>query len=119
MLPAKQAQSHPTIEYVQELFEEWRRRKKRRDPIPPSLWDAAVTLTDRHSIYRISRHLGLNFNELKARALRPAPSFIELAVAPCTGHIECSVEMEKPTGERMRIRGSCNLAELAREFWKA
>ena len=41
-------------------------------------------------------------------------AFVELD--PVTVTNECIIEMEKPTGERMRIKGSCNVAELARVF---
>jgi hypothetical protein len=40
-------------------------------------------------------------------------------MSPGTSLVECSIEMEKPSGERMRIRGACNVVELAREFWQA
>jgi hypothetical protein len=118
MVPAKRTQSSPALKHVQELFERWRRQKKRRDPIPQALWNAAVSLTDRYSVHRISRQLRLNFNDLKARARDRPPAFIELTLAG-PGHAGCTVEMAKPTGERMRIEGACDVVGLAREFWKA
>ena len=119
MVPAKREDISPALEDVQELFDQWRQHKKRRDPIPPSLWEAAVSLTGTHSIHRISRLLRLNFNELKVRAKDRGPAFVELTMSPGTSLVECSIEMEKPSGERMRIRGACNVVELAREFWQA
>jgi len=119
MVPAKQKDLSPTLEHVQELFDQWRKHKKRRDPIPPSLWEAAVSLTGTHSIHHIARRLRLNFNELKVRAKNRRPAFVELTMSPGMPLVECSIEMEKPSGERMRIRGACNVVELAREFWKA
>jgi hypothetical protein len=112
MLPAKRAKEHTALEQVHELFERWRKSKTGRDPIPESLWKAAVSLTDGYSVNKIARRLRVNHNDLKNRARREI-TFIEL---PAAKHIECTIEIEKPTGERMRIKGSCNVAELAREF---
>lgn len=119
MVPAKRKNFSPALEHVQELFDQWRQHKKRRDSIPPSLWDAAVSLTGTHSIHRISRQLRLNFNDLKVRAKDRGLAFVELTMPPGTHLVECTIEMEKPSGERMRIRGTCKVIELAREFWKA
>jgi hypothetical protein len=30
--------------------------------------------------------------------------------------IECTIETEKPSGERMRIKDTCNVIDLARVF---
>ena len=120
MVPAENEKDQPTLEEVQELFDVWRKEKKRRDPIPPALWESAVSLVGQHSINTVAKHFRLNYNELKIRAkgypIVPAgkkrsPAFIELATIR-------TIEMEKPSGERMRIRGSCNVVELARAFWE-
>jgi len=39
----------PTLEEVQQLFEEWRRNKRRRDRIPAALWEATASLSGQHS----------------------------------------------------------------------
>jgi hypothetical protein len=123
MLPAKRRNCHPTLADVQALFEKWRENKKGRDPIPPVLWAKAVALSRTHSINSISRHLHLSYNELKARAQGDPgsvrfdpPAFIELD--PITVTNECTIEMEKPTGERMRVRGACTVTEILREFFR-
>ena len=124
MVPVEKGKDQPSLEEVQELFDVWRKEKKRRDPIPPVLWESAVSLAEQHSINMVAKHLRLNYNELKMRVkgypIVPAgkersPAFIELATIPT---IECTIELEKPTGERMRIRGCCNVVELARAFWR-
>jgi hypothetical protein len=122
MLPVKKGGDRSSLETVQELFDGWRKEKKFGDPIPPSLWEAALSLMDSHSVYTIAKLLRLNYTNLKARAEpHPAigkddglPSFIELD--PMTLAVDCTIEMTKPTGERMTIIGSCNVAELARVF---
>jgi hypothetical protein len=114
MLPAKKAKDHTSVEEVHELFERWRKDKTGRDRIPEALWEAAVSLTGGHPVNKIARRLRVNHKDLKNRA-RSHITFIEL---PVTRSIECTIEIEKPTGERMRIKGSCNVAEIAREFWE-
>jgi hypothetical protein len=123
MLPTEKRKGQPPLEGVHELFDQWRKNKRRRDPIPAALWQATVSLAAQYSINQICRRLHLSYNELKARAQgRPivpvtlnSPAFIELDPVRVT--IECVIEMERPSGERMRIKGSCNVVELAREFW--
>jgi len=77
----------PTLEEVQQLFEEWRRHKKRRDRIPEALWKAAVFLSGDLSINQISRLLHLNHTALRDRVRAhkqgdgiqgKEPTFIEL-----------------------------------------
>ena len=114
MLPAKRGNHHLTLEEVRELFDRWRHDRRRRDPIPDALWKAAASLTDAHSMNVVAKCLHLNHTDLKARSHCKPLAFVELD--PVTVAIECTVEMEKPTGERMRIRGSCNVVELARVF---
>jgi hypothetical protein len=114
MLPAKTGKDQPTLEEVHEIFERWRKNKTGRSPIPEALWEAAISLTDSYSVNKIANHLHLNYNDLKDRA-RNHITFIEL---PLAATIECTIEIEKPTGERMRIKGNCNVARLAGEFWE-
>ena len=115
MVPAKKGNHHTTLEEVRELFDGWRHGRRRRDPIPDALWRAAASLTSARSINEVARYLHLNHTDLKTRAHRAnRTAFIELD--PVTVTNECLVEMEKPTGERMRIRGSCDVIELARVF---
>jgi hypothetical protein len=124
MLPAEAELHHPTLEGVHALFDQWRKNKKRRDPIPAALWQAAVSLTTQYSINQVCRRLHLSYNELKARTqghpLVPvtfnSPAFIELDPVRVT--TEWVIEIEKPSGERMKIRGNCTMGELARAFWR-
>ena len=124
MLPAEAEENHPTLEEVQELFDQWRKTKKRRDPIPAALWQAAVSLTTQYSIHQVCQRFHLSYNKLKAcaqgRPLVPvtfnSPAFIELEPVRVT--TEWVIEIEKPTGERMKIRGTCTVEELSRAFWQ-
>lgn len=118
MVPAQRAKNHTALEHVHELFERWRKNKTGRDPIPEPLWEAAVSCTGEHTVSRVARQLRLNHTELKSRstACRDHVAFIELG--PMTVAAECTIEMEKPTGERMRVRGGCTVTELVREFFR-
>jgi len=118
MLPAQTQNNHLAMEEVKGLFDQWRRNRKHRDPIPPSLWDAAISLAKSYSLYEISRSLRLSYNDLKARMQKPSivsPAFIELAGIASA---EYTVEMEKPSGERMRVKGQCTITELIRTFFQ-
>lgn len=68
MVAAKKENNYATLEQVHTLFSEWRQTKKRRDPIPETLWRAAVSLTEVHSVNEIARHLHLSHKDLKVRA---------------------------------------------------
>lgn len=60
----------PTLVEVQQLFEEWRRGKKRRERIPAALWEAAVSLSrhlsaDRRNLEPLKKsHVEENFSIL-------------------------------------------------------
>jgi hypothetical protein len=119
----------PTLEEVQQLFEEWRRNKRRRDRIPAALWEAAVSLSGQHSSNKISKLLRLNHTAVRdcigahkqgEKSQGNAPAFIELAMSPSATVGECTIEMERPDGERMKIcfkGSSIDAAELSKAFW--
>ena len=118
----------PTLEEVRQRFDHWREHRKRRTPIPESLWEGAVHLCASHSVYAVSRSLRLDYTALKRRLCSPHPDssasslrpsdFITLDVSHRGG--ECIVEMEK-AGARMRmhLKGelAVDLLELLRAFW--
>jgi hypothetical protein len=121
--------SEPTLEEVQQLFEQWRRNKRRSDRIPAALWEAAASLSGWHSTNKISKLLHLNHTALRGcigaykqgEEIRgKAPAFIELGMIPSGAVSECTIEMQRPDGGRMKIclKGSCiDAAELGRAFW--
>ncbi|MBA4369632.1 MAG: hypothetical protein C0403_18565 [Desulfobacterium sp.] len=120
------------LEFVKNQFEAWRaNRKKRREPIPEQLWEAAKELVKIHSINKVSRTLGLNYTDLKKRILgkeyplsanrKKEPSLVELSYEPLFVPSECIIEMEDKTGCRMKMcfRGETHfdLLELGKSFW--
>jgi hypothetical protein len=65
---ARRRRGNLTIEEVQASFDQWRKSRRGRSPIPDELWAAAGELARRHGVNRISRALRLEFNHLKRRA---------------------------------------------------
>jgi hypothetical protein len=108
-------------------LEEWRKtRPGRYSPIPEALWDAAVELARIHGVGRMSRSLRLHYTSLKRRVLSvdesgtSEPTFVELSLRePETKPSECVVEMERPDGGRMKVRGvrARDLTVLSETFW--
>ncbi|MBC8457736.1 MAG: hypothetical protein H8D67_07065 [Deltaproteobacteria bacterium] len=122
---------HPTLKEVQEQFETWRKTREKRTAIPDTLWEAAVSLSPRYSLYQISKALRLNYNDLKCRLETSQPilplsseedhAFIDLGLKVPMLPAECSVEMEGQNGGKMRIyfkgEAGLDLLELITVFW--
>ena len=121
-------------------FEEWRRTRKVRSPIPESLWAAAVTLAKKHGLHRTAKALRVNYYALKKRVEEKAATgagnapkgdaatFLELAAASPMPSIradscECTLELENTDGAKMRIHlggvATPDLIALSRSFYQA
>lgn len=119
----------PTVEEVQQLFEEWRRNKKRRERIPEALWKAAISLSKQFSAHQISKLLHLNHSAVRdhIRAENQdevigenKAAFIELDLMPPATVGDCVIEIEKGSGAKMRISfkcGSPDMVGLAKTLW--
>lgn len=99
-------------------FDQWRQtRASRRDPIPDSLWEQAISLTSVLPVSRVAKRLCLNCQELRRRCVKakpvaspvvaaPAPAdFIEVKADPYwldTTHA-MELEMENADGTRLRL----------------
>lgn len=110
------AEQSAALQKAQQLFENWRENKTGRSRIPDNLWQAATDLhhTQGMTINKIARGLRLNHTALKEKicdrnhpaAIDPSADdestmFIEVAPPPeCS---DCVIEMENPTGVKMRI----------------
>ncbi len=124
--------TRPTLEFVRNQFEAWRKKRSRRRPIPEALWQAAVALCNEHSIFKVSHALRMNYTGLKDRVLRARgmeplvrerPGFVKLDLGVPIGSSECLMEMEAPNGATMRMsfKGSLSdleVVELSRAFWR-
>jgi len=122
---------------LQELsarFEDWRRTRRGKLPIPGPLWAAAAELARSHGVCQTGQVLHLEYKKLKRLAegeeistrvrRRRAPvaaTFMEL-VAPPTASAECLIELEGPRGKlRIQWKGSTapDLAGLSRVLWES
>ncbi len=130
MAPKNYPAPRHSLSEVKEQFKIWRRTRKSPRPIPEKLWQAAVSLTAKHSISQISKELVLDYSALKKRVptkkkntvtKTSPPGFIELNLEPPAAVSEYIVEMKDELGAKMRmhIRGQTELdpLELAKAFW--
>jgi hypothetical protein len=122
---------------IQELsrqIEQWRSTRPHRMPMSEPLWTLAASLAARYGVARVSRFLRLDYYSLKERvqpeerhptkvseSRSTGPTFIELPSLTAPAVSECSIELEHPRGQRMRVqvKGATlpDLAALTRTFW--
>lgn len=107
----------------------WRSKRTGRDPIPESLWAAAVELAKEHGVFRTAQVLHLEYGKLKrlleaagpaTRPVAPRTAFFELMAA--AGSSECVIELEGPRGKmRIQWKGATapDLAGLSRALWES
>ena len=120
----------PDLAQAAHRFADWRRHRTGR-AIPIELWNLAADLASRHGLSRTSRALHVQYNDLRkqlplasspvARSAGPVePSFVEILTAAAPTPAEISVEIEHPSGPKMRIRltGADReiLVEISRTF---
>jgi hypothetical protein len=119
------------MERVQRRFQQWRRQRRGREPIPKRLWAAAAGVAREYGVNATSKALSLDFNKLKAhvnrkqavrrRSSEAAPQFLELVTGPHVGGAECVIELEGPRGKmRIEWKGSSapDLEGLGRMLWE-
>ena len=117
-----------TLDEAKVRFEEWRRNRKGRAPIPDELWAAAVGVARKEGVSRTSTELRVEWNHLKRRMAASGasgrtapPAFVELV--PSTQSLpECTIELEGRRGKlRICVNGApaSYLAALSRELWES
>jgi hypothetical protein len=120
---------HP-LEAVRQRFENWRKTRTKRNPIPEKLWQDAVDLYPAHSLHEISKALRLNHTALKRRVLSVPgleaddSPFIKVDISSMVeSRSECVIEMSNRHGCRMKMyfkgRVEVDLLALGRSFWDA
>ena len=103
----------PIGQLKQEL-EQFRGTNPARTRLPEPLWESAVNLARQYGIWRTAKPLRLDYMGLKKRlggAEVPrvkqsslAPSFVEFVPPPPLTSSECVVEIDSPSGAKMRIQ---------------
>ncbi len=111
---------------VRKRIERWRRTRAKRGPMPEELWQQAVALARRTSVYRTSTTLGVNYATLKwhvaeAESAGGRAGFVEVVgLQPPAS--EVVVELADAGGTRMTVRtsasGAADVAELASALWR-
>ena len=94
-------------------FETWRQSRTSRSRIPETLWILAADLARECGVFRTARELHLDYNALKKRLnstetrivrSNPAPmGFVEVVPSPAACFSECTVEIERGRGTKIRI----------------
>lgn len=110
---AKQPMLPTGLERARRRFERWRERHEGRPRIPDSLWSLATRAALQFGVHRTCRALRLDYKVLKRHVEANSapgvsrrashPSFVELVPAQVASRAECVVQIEEPSGSRMRI----------------
>ena len=120
------------LEHVRERFRLWREKRKKGARIPAALWQAAVSLYPRCSLYQISRSLRLDYADLRNRIECGKGSiesleaedhrFMEVRLSEAYGNIsECRLRAEEPGGRKveLELKGIAvgQLLQVLAEVW--
>ena len=122
----------PTIslEEAKARFEQWRRDRKGKAPIPDELWAAAAEVARREGVSRTSTELRVEWNHLKRRMAaadrtspKPTPPrFVELVAPREESLSECVIELEGRRGKlriQLKDASASYLAKLSRQLWES
>ena len=133
------AQTSPALptdlQELRERFENWRRTRPGKLPIPEPLWTAAAQLARSHGICQTAQVLRLEYKKLKQltegervstrvsrRRAPAAAAFMELVAPQPIAAAECLIELEGPRGKlRIQWKGATapDLAALSRVLWES
>jgi hypothetical protein len=107
---SKNRLKNQSLKKVQQRFKRWRNKRQKRGQIPERLWEGAVRAVQENSLSRVSRALGLNYQELKRRvedkaivSTDLANKFIEFDISALMG-AECIVEVQEGHGGKMKMQ---------------
>jgi len=118
----KQKSTAPVAEEIMELqrrLSEFRSTHKPRTRLPEALWESAVELARKHSLYAVAHPLRMDYMALKKRLAGTSsvaqklpkttkPTFVEL-ISPVPAPLEeCVIEVESASGGKMRIQWKSN-----------
>ena len=106
------------ITQLQRQLDQFRSTQPQRTKLPEPLWQAAVGLARQHGIYPVAHPLRLDYMGLKRRlggvpALRRKASkatFVELTAPHGAPLAEYAIELECPSGRKMRIQWKTSAA---------
>jgi len=121
------------LETVRRRLDAWRRSRRGRERIPEPLWNLAVQMAGVYGLCTTARTLRLDYVVLKRRVEsanrqspprpEPAMSFVEVLSPERTSVPECILELENPSGAKMRVHLKGipvpDLTALSRSLWNA
>ena len=133
-MTARGAQGLPArLGSLRRRFEQARKIRKVRSPIPEPLWAAAVKMAGTYGIQRTANAIRLSSNTLKKRIEQKASAgdeisqagagarFIELVAPTSVGPCQCTLELENVRDAKMRVQLKSvempDLAAMSRSFW--
>ena len=103
-----------SLEGLQQEFNNWRQKRQKRGRIPEELWDGAIRAVQENPPGRVSRVLGLSYQQLKRRIQagaahranrNRASKFVELNIGQLSlAGVECVVEVEEANGAKMKVQ---------------
>jgi hypothetical protein len=100
------------IDRARARFEEWRKTRSRKTPIPDELWSMAIAVARREGVNPTAQQLHLDAGKLKRllvaaesgpRQRRRQSGFVELLAPAPTANAGCVIEFEFAGGSKMRI----------------
>jgi len=118
------------LEKARDRFEAWRKSREKRSAIPERLWRLAARLAQDFGVHPVAKALRVNYERLHRRVgtkaakaqrpRRPRSQFVELPAGPPVFSPACVLELEKPSGAKMRISlqgvGDGDLVSLTSAF---
>lgn len=121
------------FESARREFETWRQSRTSRSRIPENLWILAADLAKECGLFQTARELHLNYCALRnrldskgSRLVRSKPAlmdFVEVVPPPAVGFCECTVEIERRKGTKIRIHlksgEAPDLGEIGAAFLRA
>lgn len=129
-MPTRAQGAGNRLEDAWRRFERWRRSCRGYGRIPNELWQVAAEAAAVHGVEATASRLEIDAARLKQwmrsagdsdAAATPPIRFVELAPLPPDSTAECTLELEDPSGRKLRISlkgaATAHALELGRMLW--
>ena len=124
------ARGELSLDEARRRFDAWRRSHRWLGRIPKALWRVAAETAAVHGVEATARRLLLDPARLKqwlpvaepAAGVAEAPQFLEFPPLLVGAPAECTLELEEPSGRKLRIRltgpATTQAVALGRMLWQ-
>jgi hypothetical protein len=124
------ARGEVSLDEARRHFDAWRRSHRWLGRIPKALWRMAAETAAVHGVEATARHLLIDPVRLKqwlpvagpAAGAADAPQFLELPPLLVGPPAECTLELEDPSGRKLRIllkgQATAQAVALGRMLWR-